>query len=50
MFCFTGNTDILEEIKQNLDFSYVRILRLMYAKDDQVSSHLGLQIYGTSML
>ena len=33
LFIFTGNTDNLEEIQQNLDFSYVRILKMMYAKE-----------------
>ena len=31
-----GNSEILEEIQQNMDFSYVRILKMMYAQDDMV--------------
>ena len=31
-----GNPDILEEINSNVDFSYVRILKMMYARDDDV--------------
>ena len=34
--CFTGNPDILEEINSNVDFSYVRILKMMYSQDDDV--------------
>ncbi|KAK3586524.1 hypothetical protein CHS0354_035060 [Potamilus streckersoni] len=31
-----GNQEILDEINSNIDFSYVRILKMMYAHDDQV--------------
>ncbi|XP_052818748.1 ankyrin and armadillo repeat-containing protein-like [Mya arenaria] len=31
-----GNQDILEEINGTIDFSYVRILKMMYAQDDVV--------------
>lgn len=31
-----GNPDILEEVNNNVDFSYVRILKMMYAQDDVV--------------
>ena len=31
-----GNPDILEEVNSNVDFSYVRILKMMYAQDDVV--------------
>ena len=33
---FSGNPDILEEINSNVDFSYVRILKMMYSRDDDV--------------
>ena len=32
----SGNAENLEEIQQNLDFSYVRILKMMYSTDDMV--------------
>lgn len=31
-----GNQENLEDIKQNVDFSYVRILKLMYSRDATV--------------
>ncbi|XP_076470058.1 uncharacterized protein LOC143300343 [Babylonia areolata] len=31
-----GNNDLLEEIHSNLDFSYVRVLKMLYAQDDDV--------------
>ncbi|KAL8590568.1 hypothetical protein ACOMHN_011004 [Nucella lapillus] len=31
-----GNNEILDEIQGNLDFSYVRILKMLYAEDDEV--------------
>ncbi|XP_076449213.1 ankyrin and armadillo repeat-containing protein-like [Babylonia areolata] len=31
-----GNADILEEVKSNLDFSYVRLLKMMYTEDPEV--------------
>lgn len=33
---FPGNQDILDEINGTIDFSYVRILKMMYAQDDVV--------------
>ncbi len=32
----SGNAENLDEIQQNLDFSYVRILKMMYSSDDMV--------------
>ena len=32
---FPGNADNLEEIQQNMDFSYIRILKMMYAQGEQ---------------
>ena len=36
ILAISGNPDILEEINSNVDFSYVRILKMMYARDDDV--------------
>ena len=36
LFLFAGNAEILEEINGTIDFSYVRILKMMYAEDDVV--------------
>lgn len=35
-FFLTGNQEILDEVNGTIDFSYVRILKLMYAQDDVV--------------
>jgi len=34
--CISGNQEILDEVNGTIDFSYVRILKLMYAQDDVV--------------
>ncbi|CAH1779553.1 unnamed protein product [Owenia fusiformis] len=39
-----GNSEILEEIQENVDFSYVRILKMMYSKDDMVRLFAGLSL------
>ena len=37
----TGNPEILDDISQNTDFSYVRILRMMYSRNEEVRVQAG---------